>query len=399
MQRKLQSRLLIASGAIGAVILAILVMKSWFPAVHSKKDTPDKVIAQGDVSNRSELSDPPPAPKAVANPDRVRQNLRPGKTYVTHTKGTLNVRGEDKSWGFGTVVTINYAFEAHIDRTIESNNGTQIVELRYFRDLRSLKVDTRLEDIRLDLGGPGEALLLGLAKVFNLPSAFAATAHAVDGTSLKPALQALRWAGVSPESIGGLDDKSVKMFAQVDQLSGKKVRLTYEDGRGVQKVEAVAGEMTADERRFHFASVLLSDSLIIPDVDIKIGNTWSVDGSNFANLIDPGLLSQAGGEVILKRADDHIVQNKTCRHVAIESGRITIDDSNAREGRIGHFEPKGSLYFSTEDQIVVQARLRGTAKLERFSKNHLLFESRMRRLPELELIYTCSISDTPKADE
>jgi hypothetical protein len=312
----------------------------------------------------------------------------------------LHVRGEDKSWGIGKVVTINYAFEAHIDRMIESNNGTQIVELRYFRDLRSLKLDTTLEDIRLDLGGPGEAMLMGLTTALKLPAAIAATAHAVDGISLNPALKALRWVGVSPESIGGLDDKSAKMFAQVDQLSGKKVRLTYEDGRGVQKVEAVAGEMTADERWFHFRSVLLSDSLIIPDVDIKIGNTWDVDGSNFANLIDPGLLAQAGGVVKLKLAGDrHIVQNKTCRDIEIDSGRVTIDDLNAREGRIGHFDPHGHLYFSPEDQIIVQARLHGTAKLERFSKDHLLFESRMRRLPELEVSYTCTVTDTPKADK
>jgi len=36
MQRKLQSRLLIASGAIGAVIVAILVMMSWFQGPSSR---------------------------------------------------------------------------------------------------------------------------------------------------------------------------------------------------------------------------------------------------------------------------------------------------------------------------------------------------------------------------
>src|SRR5438445_7555442 len=89
---------------------------------------------------------PPPDPPArkVGDPDRVRQVLRAGKTYKTHTKGTLRVRGEDKDWGLSTVVTINYAFEAIVDREIESNDGVTIVEIRHFRDVRSLKIDTRL---------------------------------------------------------------------------------------------------------------------------------------------------------------------------------------------------------------------------------------------------------------
>src|SRR4051794_16399948 len=81
---------------------------------------------------------PEPAPCKVGDPDRVRQVLRPGKTYKTHTMGALHMRGEDKDWGLSTVVTINYAFEALVDRQIESNDGVTIVELRHFRDLRSL---------------------------------------------------------------------------------------------------------------------------------------------------------------------------------------------------------------------------------------------------------------------
>jgi hypothetical protein len=78
----------------------------------------------------------------------------------------------------------------------------------------------------------------------------------------------------------------------------------------------------------------------------------------------------------------------------VEEGRIEINASDAREGRLGYFEPRGSLYFSPEDQVIIKAQVRGTAKMERFSKNHLLFESRMRQLPELEVLYTCRVADT-----
>jgi hypothetical protein len=180
----------------------------------------------------------------------------------------------------------------------------------------------------------------------------------------------------------------------VDHLSGKKVRLTFVDGKGVTKVETIKGEMTAAERDFHFASSLLSDSLIIPDIDIKIGNRWYVEGSNFANLVDPSLLARTSGEVTLERGPDHIIQNKTCRHLTVASGRILFEDSDAKTGQIGYFEPHGSLFFSPSDQIIIQARLQGRAKLEKFSTNHLLFETRMRRLPEMDVLYTCRVTDT-----
>jgi hypothetical protein len=359
-------------------------------------------ISPGKTVERSELPSPPPPPRKVGNPDRVRSNLQPGKTYLTHSKGTLHVRGEDRDWGFGTVVTINYAFEAKIDREIESNDGTTIVELRHFREIRSVKVDTRLENLRIDLGDGGDVLFAGLLAL----SAFqpeagqvAELVKRIDGLSLRPALQALRWAGISPEKLSGLDQATTRMITQVSALSGKKVRLTFIDGKGVIKVEAVQGEMTPQERDFHLASSLLSDSLIIPDMEIKEGIRWTVDGSNFANLIDPNLLARTAGEVTLERDPDHRVAGRTCRHLRVVEGRIRIDDSDQREGRIGHFDPQGSLYFSPEDQVIIKATLSGKAKLERFSKDHLLFEARMRRQPDLEVRYTCRVVDTASRKE
>jgi hypothetical protein len=390
MNNKLLLGLSIASGCILLVLIGFLGAILWNPGTKSGDPAKDKpadpddsrkkiVASPGKVVERKETTNPPPPPKPVANPDRVRQNLQPGKTYVTHTKGALNVRATDKDWGVEEVVTINYAFEAQIDREIESNDGETIVELRHFRHLQSLKFECKLEDVRISLGPVGDLLL---------PQA--------QGLSLKAVITSLRWAGVSPEELIGLGDKA-KHFRSVDRLSGKKVRLTYVDGKGVMKVEPVKGEMTAAERDFHLASVLVSDSLILSDVDVKIGNRWSVDGSNFANLVDPSLLARTAGEIVLERAPDHIVEKKTCRHLTVASGRILFDDSDPKVGRIGYFEPHGSVYFSPDDQVVIRARLNGKAKLEKFSKDHLLFEARMRLLPELDVEYTCRVVETLKA--
>ena len=241
-----------------------------------------------------------------------------------------------------------------------------------------MKVACKLEDARIDLGPVGDLLIPKL-----------------QGQSLKLLIDGLRWSGVSPEQLLGLAD-AVKAFHKVDQLTGKKVRLTFVNGKGVNKVEAVKGEITPAEKDFHFASSLLSDSLIIPDVEIKIGNRWLVEGVNFANLIDPSLLARTSGEVTLERAPDYIIRNKTCRCLTVVEGQVLLDDSDPKSSRIGYFEPRGSLFFSPADQVIIEARLKGKGKLEKFSKDHLLFETRMRRLPELNVVYTCRVTDTVK---
>jgi hypothetical protein len=342
-------------------------------------------------------SPPEPPPRKVGDPDRVRQVLRPGKTYVTHTKGTLHALGVDKDWGLSTAVTINYAFEAQVDREIKSNDGVTVVEVRHFRDVRSLKIDTRLEDLRIELGSAGDFLLAGLgALAVAFPESGAPAAvglvKALDGTSAKSVLTALRTVGVSPERLAGLDAAAVKVFGQVDRLSGKAVRLTYRDGEGVIAVEPVRGEMTEAERDFHLASVLLSDAFIVPAGEVPVGRQWKVDGRNFANLIDPGLRARTEGEVMLQRTES--LQHGP-RQINVVGGAIHLDASDHREGRLGRFVPEGSLYYAAEEPYVVGARLSGRAKMEKFSKDHLLFEAHFTHEPTLDLSYSCMMVDTP----
>lgn len=159
------------------------------------------------------------------------------------------------------------------------------------------------------------------------------------------ALKTLRLSGLSPEKLLGLDQR-MKAVSQVSELAGKSVRLTYVDG--------------------------------------------------ISGLIDPGLLAQTAGELVLERAPDHLVSGRTCRRLQVASGRLRFQNSTETHSQIGHFDPEGSLDYSSESQIIVAAKLRGRARLDQVSKNHLLFEARMRQEPELEMQYTCRIVDTLK---
>ncbi len=401
MVQKVLIGLLALTVVVLAVLVAYLATSKPYPAeadlassgpitsTPKMEETRKTVVAkEGETVSRAQTPSPPPPPKAVANPDRIRQNLVPGKTYLTHLKGTFNARGSDANWGIEGLITINYGFEAFIDRVIESNDGTTVVEVRHFRDVRSVKADCKLTDVRLDLGPFGRMFLPAQVRRFT------------DNLSLKPLLTVLPWA--ESESMKLLEQNKIgEMFGRVDGLSGKSVRIKYEDGKGVLNVEPLKGEMTAAERDFHMSSVLVSDALIFPNMDVKEGDKWSVDGSNFSNFIDPSLLARTAGQLELRRAGRKILRKEgsteeKCILIEAYDGRLRLDDSTASNVQVGHFDPRGTIYFSEKDKIVAAARLEGKGKLERASQDHLLFQTRMTRQPTVTVSYTCKVEDTPR---
>ena len=75
---------------------------------------------------------------------------------------------EDKAWGFRKVVSLAYAAEIAVDRTIEKNDGKTVVELRRFMTSRNVKLLCDTESVTIDLGLPG-VLLLGGSGVDDSP--------------------------------------------------------------------------------------------------------------------------------------------------------------------------------------------------------------------------------------
>lgn len=101
---------------------------------------PAKVaVAPGQTVERRALPKPREDPKPIGDPDRIRQALRVGGVYHSVLKAGMTARVEDKSWGLTEVVSMAYAAELQIDRTIESNDGKRGVELRHFVSSRNLK--------------------------------------------------------------------------------------------------------------------------------------------------------------------------------------------------------------------------------------------------------------------
>jgi hypothetical protein len=349
---------------------------------------------EGQTVKVPELPSPPPVPKAVNDPARIQQNLVAGKTYTVRTRGTLNVHAEDSDWGLSKVVTINYAYTLRVDRKIISNDGKTIVEERKFSDGNQIKIASTLENLKLDLGDSWQKWALAIAALNPKVRVAAAMLEAIDGVSLMPLVQALPFLGAKADEIVGAQAQT-KTYAAANSLSGKSVRIVYEDGKGVLELTPIKGVMTDDERDLHLNSGLLSDSLIFPNTKIEVNQAWTVDGSNFANILDPSLLASASGDIQLRRRNDHKDANGSVFAViGVDrgAGRIMLKQLSGKHESMGYFDPEGTMDYSLADSIISHAKLHGTGKLDHFSKNHLLFKTRMKQQPTLEMEYSCEVS-------
>ncbi len=329
----------------------------------------------------------------------VRQTLKPGKTYRSLLKGKLDSRGTNKRWGFTTVVDIHYVFEAQIERDIIDNDGEVIVEERRFPDVRSVEIEAELKDIKLELG---PAKMPVLAAISFLDPALAITVGQLDGVSGKPVLDFLKLLGIDVFKDTGHKDKAIKILQQYNSLKGKAVRLVYwnKEGRtGIVRMTPLVGQMTDDERLFHHHSALLSDILIFPERKKLAGESWLVRGDAFSNLIDPGLRASTSGEVRMLRLANQKLDGQERIVLEATDGQLNMDSDDKSEGQVGWFKPRGQLFFSPQEQIIVEAALSGKGTLNKVHRNHLLFKTEFKQEPVMSLTYSCTVADTPKREK
>jgi hypothetical protein len=368
---------------LSGILLALLILVSVIllngraigPSTGAAAAVPD-----GTKIDRTALKDPPtPAQKAVGNADRIKETLRAGKTYRVVLKATFDARVADKDWGVKQVITLVYAAEMLVNRTIESNDGKRIVELRAFEKCRNVKLLCNVEHVSIELGPLG-VLALGALDYLGPGSAEAIVAA-------KPIAELLL--GTTAQQV--LNDKATKAFARVDGLSGKRVRITYLDGAGVESLEPVGCNLTGDERDLLFSTAVLSDCYILPDLTLKPGQTWTVDGSELGGFLDPTLRGIPEGEIVVIRDADQTTDGKQFAVLRIQSGFLRINATDDKAHRVGTFEPHGKMKYSIDDGYVTIASLNGRATFERVSRDHILFEASFQTQPTMKVLYSCKM--------
>jgi hypothetical protein len=216
---------------------------------------------EGEEPRRSVQTVAPKPPKPIDDPDRIRETLRPGRTYSIVVKAAIDARAEDKQWWSREVVHLAYVAEMQVDRLIESNDGRRIVELRHFVAARNAKLLCDVEEAEIDLGAP-EALVLSVLSYLK-PEA------GIVVVLTKPiADSVLRFKSQEKARV-----EAAKTFARVDSLSGKKVRIIYVDGVGVESVEPVDCSLNDDEKAF-IEQTAVRSVCYIWDLKKKPGERW-----------------------------------------------------------------------------------------------------------------------------
>lgn len=342
--------------------------------------TPDSdVVGDGEIVGPEPKPNPPPKPEPIGDPDRIRETAQAGKTYRSVVKAGFSARVEDKDWGVRQVTNLAFASELVVNRTIESNDGRKIVELRHFEQARTAKLLCEVEELTIDLGLPG-VLILGVLDAY-------APGSAETVLLAQPLAEALLASG----SQALADDQASKAFAHVDSLEGKKVRITFVDGVGVESIQPVGCSLSEDERDFVFNTSVLSDYWIMPDLTIPVGGRWSVDGSHFIGFFDPSWRGTPTGTVTIVRDPDSAADEGRRAALRVERGVISLQASDKARRRVGSFEPRGHMRYSLNDGFVEIANMEGYLKIEEVSKDHLLFEAVFRTQPKLEIVYSCEL--------
>jgi hypothetical protein len=327
-----------------------------------------------------------PPPKAIDKPERVKEALEPGKTYRVIQRVCFEGRGQDPDWGSKDMIQVGYVIETIYNRTIESNDGRKIVELRHIETHRAIKVLSGEGTIGIERG-PENKALLGL-----LDSAPREQwGRFVDRTPIRPILEA-----IAPSGADKLTEPRTRIKGLVNRLSGKKVRLTSRDGKGTIGIEPVEGGLNAWERDFFFSKdVNLSSRFLIVLSGMQVGESWKFDGNMFSELLelmDPKPLPRVSGQVTVQREGDTTAGGKKFANLRIKVGdesELTMREEDSRADVTARFQPSGTMTFSLTESYITTALLDGKIRIEAVPKDGPLRNITLLEEPKLMISYHC----------
>jgi hypothetical protein len=388
---------------VSAVLLGVVI----FLLTRGKEDSPRPdgprssqndevvVVSEGKTIKREELPKESPAvhepkdnppPKKIDKPERVKETLEVGKTYRVIQRICFESRGQDPDWGPNDQIQVGYVIETLYNRTIESNDGRKIVEVRHVEWHRGIKVLSGGGKIGIERG-PENEVVLGLLE--SIPKD--KWGKFVSCTPIESFL-----AKVAPSAVGKLTESNTKIKGLVNRLSGKKVRLTSRDGKGTIGVEAIEGGLNAWERDFFFSKdVTLFSRFLIALSEIRVGEEWTFDGNMFSELLelmDHRPMPRVGGKVVVQREKDTKKGGKEFANISIKAGddsELNIREGDSRADVSARYHPRGTMKFSLTENHVTTALLDGKIRIAAVPKDGPLRNTTLIEEPILMISYSC----------
>ena len=339
----------------------------------------------------------------VNNP-QVLQNMRAeGKTYASHIAGTVTGVAYKKDWGITGTANFKYVYGFNSTGKILKNDGMTIEEERTFTDVVEQVMVSKVE-IGFDLPAVQLGLAIsGLSWLVQCP---------VDPATVTAPIQALNEVKVSLDESqlnalakyfpNSMDfdkvKKDLQLFTHRDgglMLNGKTVKITFEDGEGVTRIDPVDCALTQDEINAIIRSNFIMDHYLMPDRKVAVGDKWKVNANVFSGLLDSRIKGRVEGSVAVQRAADVPMPNGDVNYkLKLTDGNVTFkktDNGNAITGRINSVN--GTAIMPESSGVVTEATLKGHAEYSELSTDHLLFEASMTIQPSFEVKYECEVQD------
>ncbi len=381
---------LVLLGAILVAVLVLIVLMAWpHGSMATRIDAPSPSLGDGQTSTREQLEaqgvHPGEPSRAFPDTSRILQTYKPGRKYRTVVRGTVDSRASAKDWGVVTDMNFHYVGEAEVLRTIESNDGTTITQVLEFTKARNMALFCKAEDVRIDVGPAGQMLLAGLDLVSGTPG----TWSQLQGLSAKPLLEHIPGAQSWADRV--LTDESTKVLKYVDTLQGKRVRIQYVNGRGVTEWTPLGCTLSGDEQALIASTAVISDAYILPNLQSKEGDEWTVQGGDFLPVLDPSLQACLTGSLKVRRGSNGGTPERQEARIILDQGSLELQQVTNKKARLGRWAPRGELTFSFADKIVTRATLGGQLHAEERSTDHILFEARFTLQPEYQIDYFCEV--------
>lgn len=332
-------------------------------------------------------------PSREVDSARIQGAYIPGKTYINLLKGSMTSRGSYKDWGVATVSTFNYGLEYQISRYIVANNGKELEAIIQVDRAQTISVFTKIEDMRLELGGRFQSLLELGGTYFGLTPGWSEISKQV-GT------QILNNDFTKDYFNKLVSDQNAKLFSYVDSLRGKKARVVFENGKGMKTLTPIDCTLSQEEQLFFSNISIFADIFMMEKLECKPGDRWEIRGEDLVPIIDPSLRGKCGGSVSIVRGKDIDGVSGKEALLEIQGGTLTMSDYDKDKNQsLGHWSPEGKIVFSFDEKIITEADLGGNISLETKSTNHILFEMHNVVKPKYTITYAAWIADGDKLKE
>jgi hypothetical protein len=167
------------------------------------------------------------------------------------------------------------------------------------------------------------------------------------------------------------------------------VRLRYVNGEGVQQdLEPIGCDLSENEKNFIRATAVLSDMYVLPDENLKEGETWTIYGRDVFPVVDPSVHGKMDGQIkVVRRANE----GRTAIIEVQPKSRLTMTSYDKDAKYLGDWYPDGEMRFSLDEGIVSRADLGGILEVKRESTNHILFKAELKTAPSYTVTYTCKL--------